>query len=955
MRFVSSLLLFVVSFVLAGAQGAASAPGQSFDVYITVGQGKDGEEGPVAKVVVTLSGPDTKVNPQSKSTDKEGVAQFTVPSKGRYFVEVKGNGFAPFEGRVFVEEAVTHYFAVLSPQSQNPEKARIVVDVKDSESGWPIDGASIKTQRDDASTADHMTTGSDGRVHVVMRLAPEVKGGLTFDVTVSHPDYESETKRVVADKDVIKDYPLTFSLKRAKGLRLFIATVLESGTRAPVPNARVVVDGGRNNFYAVDTGPDGTALFRLAPSVSYSVKVATSLYDEETDKLDLNSESGVIQRTYELSPKGGGADIRRALIVTVRYKDENGATHPLKDAVVTGPGLHGPATDGNGQIVFLHTVPPGETITVTASSPLFKTGSAVVLVRDKGVMVDIKQFTRDTARGMGDLEAIRKQGVQGHDSASILLEMNKIESVKTVRGRIEAADEADPGAPLAFSTVLTFTDGDGDAVGIEEVVQVLDPSGAIVARKGSVRALNKGEASTESYSFTPERPGTYRIKSTASWEKGVVWTGERTIKVSEDRRKIALSGDVVAKKGKVHLDERVDVNVNVLYNSGPTNQVTLRETVELFDPKGEVVQNNLGERTLTRGSYSLRNFAITCQAPGMYRLKSTIFGPDNEVLWTGEGGFEVANVGKPVMKKPGQGYYRLKNRIVGHVPGPAVGPEGTFSGSISESSFSLKYESKPPYDAHIAIQVQYSTPPTIIKANETIELTVQGTASVTGRDVGSTGIGAGWYAEGSGTVIEGTKIFLGRPSSGKDVEAGSAKFKIKVGAGGPLKIGNFQGGQTWGSSDNWNPGTYEYEWVPNEAPPPSVKPADKPTLQVGSTQDKPGAEGSYSALIPISRGETIDHWVRVQIKKAANADTYSVTGSITATARSKGFQISLAGTYFAGTNKVSGRGTTSYPNSSYVVDMGGSFEGGVPRLLLTIRQDKGPYVKTFSVTLKRIG
>ncbi|MCB8933295.1 MAG: carboxypeptidase-like regulatory domain-containing protein [Fimbriimonadaceae bacterium] len=944
-----------MSLAHAWAQSPSANPAQAFDVYITVGKGPDGEDGPVAKAQVTLSGPGTRLNPQSKSTDEEGVAKFTVPDKGRYFVEVKAGGFAPFEGRMFVEETVTHYFAALAAPSQHPDKARIVVYVKDSESGWPIDGAAVKTQRADASTADHMNTDDGGRAYVVMRLAPEAKGGLTFEVTVSHPDYEPQTQRVVADKDVVKDYPLTFTLRRAKGLRLFTATVLEAGTRAPVPNAKVVLDGGRDNFFSVSTGPDGKALFRLPPSVSYEIKISTSLYDEETDKLDLASESGVVQRTYELSRKGGGAEIRRALIVTVRYKDDKGANQPLKDAVVVGPGLHGSATDANGQIVFLHTVPPGETITVTASSPLFKTGSADVLVRDKGVMVDLKQFTRDTARGMGDLEAIRKQGVQGYDTALILLEMNKIEAVKRVVGKIETGDESTPGEPVAYATELTYADGDSDVVTVEEVIQVLDASGAIVDRKGSVRTLNRGEPSTQSFRFDPPKPGTYRIKSAVSWDRGVLWTGEKTVKVSEDRRKIALSGDVVAKKGKVNLDERIDVNVNVLYNAGPTERVTLRERVELFDPKGEVVQNNLGERALTRGSYSLRNFAITCQAPGMYRLKSTILGLDNEVLWSGEGTFEVANVGKPVTKKPGQGYYRLVKRTVGNVPGPAVGPEGTFSGSISESSFALKYESKPPYDAHIDIQVQYSTPPTIIKANDTVELTVQGTASVTGRDVGSTGIGAGWYVTGSGSLVEGRNIFLGKASSGMVYNSGSTSFKIKVGSGGALRIGNSQGGQTWGSSDNWNPGTYDYEWVPNEAPPDPVKPAGQPTLQAGAASDKPGdAEGSYSALIPISRGETIDHWVRVQIKKAANANTYSVTGSIMATAKSKGFQIQLSGTYFGATNKISGRGTSTYPNTSYVVDLGGSFEGGQPRLLVTIRQPKGTYVKTFSVTLKRI-
>lgn len=952
------LLAMLASFVFAWMPGKAVGVKASYDVYITVGKGADGEDGPLEKIAVTLSGPGEKINPQTKSTDSEGAVKFTVQEKGRYFVNIKAAGFEPYEGRAFVEKSPTYYLAGLVPPKNKPDKARIAVTVKDADSGWPIEGAAIKTQRDDESHSDHMTTGADGREYVVINLAPDVKGGLTFDVTVSHPDYESQTKRVTASKERIKDYPLEFSLKRARDLRVFAVTCLESGTRAPIQSAKVVVDGGRDKFFSQETGADGKAVFRLPPSAtSYSVTVSTAHYEEHTDKINLNTESGVVQRTYELEKKDSAPEIRRGLIVSVRYKDDKGVVKPVKDAEVNGPGYHDSATDANGQILFLHTVPPGQTVTVTASKQLFKDGAATVLIRDKGVMVDMKQFNRDHTRGMSDLEAMRKQGVRGYDSVTIMLEQNQVESVKKVVGQIEAPSEANPGDPLSYSVKLNYEDGDSDVVTVDEVITVTDSSGKIVDRKGNIRTLNHGDPSSESYSFTPAKPGNYRIKCVVSWDRGVLWTGEATFEATEDRRKISVSGDVVAKKARVNLDERIDVNVNVLYASGPKERLNLRETVELFDPKGQVVQNNLGERSLNRGSYSLRNFAITCQSAGTYRLKSTILGPDGEVLWTGEDHFEVLNKGKSAMQKPGQGYYRLKNKILGHVPDAGVGQYGTISGSMSESSFTLTYEGAQGYDAHVSINLQYSVPPTVIKPNETIELTVQGSGSVKGKDIATMGIGGGWYVIGSGQVVESQKLFVGRASDGKDYNSGSAKFKIKVGQGGKLTIGNAQGGQTWGAgSDNWNPCTYEYEWVPNMAPPEN-KPGGKPTMEAGSATEKPAsAAGAYSGTAVLARGDSIVHAVTMQIRDSGNPNTQTVTGSITSTVKGKGYQINLTGTYFTKSNKIQGKGTmVNLSKNSWDVTFSGSIENGQAAIIISLQQVGARQGHVTSAHLRKAG
>lgn len=955
MRLFATLFLLLVGFVQVWTISARPSIRADYKINVLVFVDSNGEGIPQSGVKVTLSGPGTKVNPQTKTTDKEGNVQFSVTAKGRYFVNIDSPSCEPFEGRAIVEDSVTDFIATLMPKQAPKEgSARIEVRATDADSGSPIDGAMVTVQRGDSPLKDSLATDASGKVFFLISPKPEARGGTTYEVKISHPDFLPDSQTVEVDGKKIQDYRVRFGLVRARQLRTFVVTALEKGTRAPIAFARVIVDGGGGQFHTQDTGSDGKALFRLPADRKYSVKISTSLFETATDEVQFGASEQVLRKTYELEKKENAREVRRALIVNVRFKDDDGVLKPVRGAMVNGPGLHSPATDEKGQIVFLHTVPPGETITVTATSELFKPGSAQVLVRDKGVMVDVGQFSRDTAGGMSEIAALAKQRVTGFDTVTITLEANKIESVKKVSGQIVTDGEVDAGEPLSYSTNLKYEDGEGDTLTVEEVIQVLDSSGRIVDRKGGIRTLNKGELSTDSFTFSSEKEGTYTIRSVVSWEKGVVWKGEKTIKVSADRSELKITGDVVAKKGRVKLDERIDVMVNVLYASGPKPTLSLKETVELFDPKGNVVQNNLGSRQLNRGSYSERNFAITCQAPGTYRLKSTIYGEDGQVVWTGQATFEVDKSGKPVMQKPGAGYWKLVKKEVGNVPGPATGQYGTMSGSISESSFSLKYESVPPWDAHLSIQVQYSVPPTVIKVDETIELTVTASASISGKDLGSIGIGAGWYAIGSGEVVELQKVFVGKASDGKEYTSANGKTKIKVGSGGKLKIGNYQAGQTWGSSTNWNPCTYEYEWVQNAAPPEPEGPAKATLNAEAATEKSSDPTGSYSVQFDIPRNEIISHWARMQITKGTGGKSFGFSGQVTSRVQKKGYNFTFSGNYSIGSNKFRGQGTVTYPsNMQMTVQVDGSMRNGKPSLTFTILDSKGKVIRIVSATLSK--
>lgn len=844
MRLVYLLVLFAaVLAAAAGFSGHSVKARTSYDIYVTVGKGKDGEDGPIQGATVTLVSPDGKT--EVKTSDEEGAAKFKVDQKGRYAVKVKASGYDDYEGRAIVDgsEAQVYHLAAMEQSKPTQGTAQIRVRVKDADSDFPIEGASVETTAKTLAYTDRMKTDRDGEAVVRLKLSQSERT-TEYTVKVSASNYTQQIQYVKADNRETKVYPLEFSLRRDSNVRLVLISARESDTKAPVMSAHVVLDGGGQHFYSQDTDSSGNALFRVSGNPTLQLKITTKLYDEVTDTIDLNADkSATVKRTYDLERKAGSKDIRRALIVYVKQRDENGALRPLANCTVSGPGLQGSPTDDAGRAVFLHRVPPGETVTVSATKELFKPGSATVLIRDKGVMVDVGKWERRTARGVSDFDALREQGVTAYDTATITLEF-AAESTKTVSGEIQSDDEANPGDKVPYSVKLNYTKGDDDTVTIEEVIQVLDASGKIVSRAGNVRTLNLDEPSTEQYGFTPEKAGTYRINCRITWKGVVLWSGEKSVRVAENRRKPTITGNVVPKKGLVKLDEPISVGVNVLYESGPTDELRVSETVELFDPKGAVVQNNFAHRSLKVSAYSERNFNIVCQAPGIYRLKSTIKDDGGEILWSGEGRFEVDKVGKSVMNKPGAGYYRLKNKIVGHAPPPAPGPYGTVSGSIAESSFSCQYEGINGNDIHCSVTLQFSVPPTVVKPNDSFELTVSAQATVEGRDApagfGSSGM---WGAEGNASVVEGRSVYAGRGSDGKMYSSNSGKFKIAVGKGGSFKVMSGHLGALWGSSDAWAPCVYEYEWVENAAPP--TEPNGKTTMTGGSESTRDSTSNTF--------------------------------------------------------------------------------------------------------------
>lgn len=766
---------------------------------------KEGGGSPIEDADLALAGPEgvggvASLIKLERKTDGNGRAEFKVTRPGNYTITAKKFRYKEETKKIVVADSAE---PIVVEMSLRTAIARLLVKVMDYDSNDPVVGASVITTRGDKMILDRMTTDEFGVAYVLIEAGKVTQGETNFTVTVSHRDYEQESRLASADPNTIKDSFVPFLLTRKEGLKVIRIECLESGDRAAIMGASIKLDGGQENYHSSTTDPYGRAVFRVKGGTIYRLTITSDRYESVTDTIDLVGADSpkVVPKTYVMERKADGKEMRRALMVRVRYKDKDGSFKPVIGATMTGIGLSTFVTDSNGNVMFFHTVPPGETITIGATKMSFEPAKGDVIVRDKGVMVDMQKFSRDTTKGgMTDIEAFRNQGVSAVDLLVITMKSEKL--------------------------------------------------------------------------FTPK-----------------------------------ISGDVVPSKGQVKINERIDIAVSLFYEESDEEQIDIKETVELFGPDGKVVQNNYGTRTLKLNENSRRNFAITCEQAGTYTLRSTVTGPDG-LKFTDEAKFTVIAVAIP--PKPGQGYFKLLNKVVGKAPEPGTDSNGTVSGTITEGSLTIQYRGAAGRDATADISANWSMPPTTLKQGEIIDLTAQGKASVKGKDRGSVGIGIDWGVIGSVEVLEGKKAFIGLASNGIEYESGNVKYRVKIGSGGSITLIAAQGGWAWGSGGIWNPCEYHYVWVAGEAP--TTNTSNKATINAGQATSIPDESmlsrvGLYEAvdvLIPFGSSNE-PHTLRLRFSAGTNPKVLTMTGTLTPQG-SLGYRMTFSGTYYYSTNKFSGTG-----------------------------------------------
>lgn len=157
--------------------------------------------------------------------------------------------------------------------------------------------------------------------------------------------------------------------------------------------------------------------------------------------------------------------------------------------------------------------------------------------------------------------------------------------------------------------------------------------------------------------------------------------------------------------------------------------------------------------------------------------------------------------------------FGLVKKVTGTVPGPWENQGWKVSGSMSETTFSVSVQAKPPYEGSGSVTHTFmkgALGPTL-KPGDIIELTVSSNASHAGPYDPNVGSSASWEVLGSVEILEKTTSFAGIGGSGF-TPMGSGKTRFKVLSGGTITIWTKHAGYTWGSSDNWTPVTYVYEF-----------------------------------------------------------------------------------------------------------------------------------------------
>lgn len=163
------------------------------------------------------------------------------------------------------------------------------------------------------------------------------------------------------------------------------------------------------------------------------------------------------------------------------------------------------------------------------------------------------------------------------------------------------------------------------------------------------------------------------------------------------------------------------------------------------------------------------------------------------------------------------GTYRLVETIVGEVPPPGEANDHKIWGTVSESSWSVNIEMKAPYVGRASLAHTYNKGKlgSELKPGEIVELHAVSISSKGGSYEPNLGGNAWWSVEGPVEIFEQGKTFAGTASDGKFYPASSCTTRFKVGVGSKgarIKIVAGQAGKTWGSSKNWNPMTYIYEF-----------------------------------------------------------------------------------------------------------------------------------------------
>lgn len=367
--------------------------------------------------------------------------------------------------------------------------------------------------------------------------------------------------------------------------------------------------------------------------------------------------------------------------------------------------------------------------------------------------------------------------------------------------------ETKTGKPVFIKLVYRLRNRGAEALRVNatEKVWVTEPDGTKTELPGQSREYVVPPGSFETndtlaepeFKFTPKQPGKYRIDYELWGIHTIQFRGFITIDVSgvtpsRQEQKGDLRGSIQLDRGSTMVSDPVNVTLN--YSLSGRSSAEVNELVELVGPSGSVVASSSKARNLMEGEASTRRWVLNAAEPGAYQLRAKISGSDVTTFQS-----ETALTVKPREEAGGgttggdtkppkvEGTYGLVKKEPGFAPGDGVEPYGTWTGSFGDGSFQCTWTATRDYQGSYTFKASYSSPPSVLKPGDIVELTTSAQASRSSDNQPGHGAGAKWYVEGA-EVLEATSAFSGSASDGKFYSSAQGKTRFKVGTGGTIRL-----------------------------------------------------------------------------------------------------------------------------------------------------------------------
>lgn len=316
----------------------------------------------------------------------------------------------------------------------------------------------------------------------------------------------------------------------------------------------------------------------------------------------------------------------------------------------------------------------------------------------------------------------------------------------------------------------------------------------------------------------------------------------------------SIKGTVTLDRASAKIGERINVVLN--YSLSGREYDTVMESVAVYDQSRTLLARYDQERAIESNGPSKREFALRCHRGGNFTISVRVKGNES-TEWTAQAPFKVDI---PVAKsdQAANGSFGLVEKKVGKAPSDEDNPQGyLYSATVSEGS--IKVSMTPNKEGRLSsytITGSYSTPPSVLRPGQVIDLTCQMSVTRSEKDPPNLNPGA-WFNFAGFEVLSKHEPGVGNWANGTWVPSAEGRYKVKVPAnasGGELRIEQRYTGPVHGYGGVWAPCVYVYKW--------NAKPIEVAKAGNGAGENQPPPK---STTLVLTSSDEEKHQIRAML------------------------------------------------------------------------------------------